>query len=112
MKLDIEVKHFNVFNLLLLLIVWTNTCYVLFLFLRFFPGLVLVSTLLFIAGGVLSVATVILTLYLTAKWIRHHNLGWWVIVGMVVLFILSYALESTVKSIFYRQQVFDQQELR
>ena len=111
MRFDIEEKHFTVFNLLLLLIVWANTCYVLFFFLRGFMP-VLVNTLLILAGAVLTIAMGVITIYITVKWIRHHNLGWWLLIGLIVLFVISISLEATVKTIFIRQQMFEHQELR
>ena len=111
MNFDIEEEHFTVFNLLLLLIVWSNVCYLLVVMLhRVLP--MLISTILIITGIVLMLAMVIITIYVSIKWIRHHNLGWWVLIGFILLLIVSYSLEATVKSIFVRQQVFEQQELR
>ena len=108
MNFDIEEEHFTVFNLLLLLMVWANTCYLLVIFMR--PVLpMLISTLLLLFGMVLTVVMVIVTIYITIAWIRHHNLGWWVLIGMVALFILSYGLESTVKNIFLREQIYRQE---
>lgn len=111
MNFDIEEEHFTVFNLLLLLMAWANTCYLLVIFLRPVMPL-LVNTLLIITGLVLTVIMVIITIYVSIKWIRHHNLGWWFIIGLIVLFILSWGLEATVKHIFIRQQMFEPQELR
>lgn len=110
MNFDIEEEHFTVFNLLLLLLVWANSCYLLVLFFR--PILpMLITTLLIITGLVLTVAMVITTLYISIKWIRHHNLGWWILIAIISLFIISWSLEATVKTIFIRQQMFEQQEL-
>jgi len=111
MQFDIEEEHFTVFNLLLLLLVWANTCYLVVIFLR--PVLpMLITTLLVLFGLVLTLAMVVITIYISIKWIQHHNLGWWVLIGLVVLFILSYALESTVKNIFVREQIFRQEQMR
>jgi membrane-associated HD superfamily phosphohydrolase len=109
MRFEIEEEHFTVFNLLLLLLVWANTCYLLVIFLRpLFP--MLVTTLLILTGLALTVAMMIITLYVSVMWIRHHNLGWWFLIGLIVLFILSYSLESTVRNIFIREQLFKQEQ--
>lgn len=109
MKFDIEEQHFTVFNLLLMLMVWANVCYFLVIFLR--PVLpMLITTLLIISGAVLTLSLSIITIYVSIKWIRHHNLGWWLLVGLIILFIVSVSLEATVKSIFIRQQLFEQQD--
>jgi lysylphosphatidylglycerol synthetase-like protein (DUF2156 family) len=111
MNFDIEEEHFTVFNLLLLLLVWANTSYILVIVLR--PVLpMLISTLLILSGLVLTISMVIITLYITVKWVRHHNLGWWVLIGLLLLFVLSYGLESTVKNIFMREQLFRQEQPR
>ena len=110
MNFDIEEEHFTVFNLLLLLLVWANTCYLLVIFFRpFFP--MLITTLLILSGLALTLAMMVITLYVSIKWIKHHNLGWWFLIGLIVLFILSYSLESTVKNIFIREQFFKQEQL-
>ncbi len=111
MNFDIEEEHFTVFNLLLMLLVWANTCYLIVLFFgRFLP--VLITTLLILFGLALTGAMIIITIYISVKWIRHHNLGWWIFIGLVLLFIISYALESTVKNIFLREQILRQEQLR
>lgn len=111
MRFDIEEEHFTVFNLLLMLLVWANSCYLMVIFLRpFMP--VLITTLLVLTGLALTLTMVVITIYITVKWIRHHNLGWWVLGGLIVLFVLSYALESTVRNIFIREQLFRQEQLR
>jgi len=111
MNFDIEEEHFTVFNLLLLLLVWANTAYLLVIFLR--PVLpMLITTLLILCGLALTLAMVVITLYASVQWIRHHNLGWWFLIGLIVLFILSYGLESTVKNIFIREQIFRQEQPR
>ncbi|MFA4906263.1 MAG: hypothetical protein WC645_07145 [Candidatus Margulisiibacteriota bacterium] len=111
MRFDIEEEHFTVFNLLLMLLVWANSCYLMVIFLRpFMP--ILVTTLLVLTGLALTLTMVVITVYITVKWIRHHNLGWWVLAGVIVLFLLSYALESTVRNIFIREQMFRQEQLR
>ena len=110
MKFDIEEEHFTVFNLLLLLLVWANVCYLLVIFLRpFLP--MLINTLLIISGAALTITMMVVTIYISIKWIRHHNLGWWLLIGLIVLFVISISLEATVKTIFIRQQMFEQQEL-
>lgn len=111
MKFDIEEEHFTVFNLLLLLIVWANVCYFLVILLR--PILpLLITTLLILTGAVLTIAMVIITLIATITWIRHHNWGLWALIALIVLIVVSFSLEATVKSIFIRQQMFEQQELK
>ncbi|KAF0135109.1 MAG: hypothetical protein FD145_247 [Candidatus Saganbacteria bacterium] len=111
MNFDIEEEHFTVFNLLLLLLVWANTCYLLVIFFKpIFP--MLITTLLMLFGITLTAAMVVMTIYVSIKWIKHHNLGWWILIGLIVLFVVSYALESTVKSIFLREQMFKQEQLR
>jgi dolichyl-phosphate-mannose--protein O-mannosyl transferase len=111
MRFDIEEEHFTVFNLLLLLLVWANSCYLLVIFFRpFMP--ILVTTLLVLSGLALTLAMVVITLYISVKWVRHHNLGWWFLAGVIVLFVLSYALESTVRNIFVREQLFRQEQMR
>lgn len=111
MKFDIEEQHFAVFNLLLMLMVWANVCYFLVIFLRTVLPM-LITTLLIITGAALTIIMSIITIYISIKWIRHHNLGWWLLVGLIVVFIISISLEATVKSIFIRQQLFEQQEFR
>lgn len=111
MKFDIEEEHFTVFNLLLMLMVWANVCYFMVIFAR--PILpMLVTTLLIITGAVLTITMMVITIYISIKWIRHHNLGWWLLIGLIVLFVVSISLEATVKTILIRQQMFEQQELR
>lgn len=108
MRFDIDEEHFTVFNLLILLLVWANTCFLLFTFFnRVIP--ILISTLLFIIGLVLTLAMVIITIWISIKWVRHHNLGWWLAIGLIILFIISWSLEATVRQIFIRQQ-FQRQE--
>lgn len=110
LDLDIDEKHFHVFHLLLLLLAWANTCYILVIFLRnLLP--VLVTTLLVISGTVLTLAMVIITIIISIRWIKHHNLGWWFFIGLIILFILSWGLESTVRGIFLRQQMYQNQEM-
>jgi|SRR3989339_1936143 len=111
MNFDIEEEHFTVFNLLLLLLVWANTCYLLVVFFKAVLPM-LVTTLLVITGLVLTVAMMIITLYVSIKWVRHHNLGWWFLIGVVILFIIAWSFEATVRNIFIREQMFKQQELR
>jgi|GEM_PF-3167441 len=111
MRFEIEEEHFTVFNLLLLLLVWANTCYLLVIFLR--PILpTLVATILILSGLVLTVAMVIITLYTSIRWIKHHNLGWWLLIALIALFIISYSLDSTIKNIFIREQLFNEQQSR
>ena len=105
MKFDIDEKHFHVFHLLLLLLAWANTCYIMVIFLKKFMPL-LVTTILVLTGTVLTIAMVIITIIITIRWIRHHNLGWWVAIGLIILFVLSWAFESTVRGIFLREQVY------
>ncbi len=108
MRFDIEENHFTVFNLLLLLIVWANTCYLLVVMFRGVLPM-LMTTLLIITGAVLTIAMVIITIYISIRWITHHNLGWWLVLGLIALFIVSFSLEATVKNIFTRQQMFEHQ---
>lgn len=111
MNFDIEEEHFSVFNLLLLLLVWANVCYFLVIFLR--PILpMLITTLLVLTGAILTITMVIVTLYVSIQWVRRHNWGWWLLIGLIVLFVVSIGLETTVRSIFIRQQMFEQQEYR
>jgi nitrate reductase NapE component len=113
MRFDIEEEHFTVFNLLLLLLVWANTCSWIIYFnlnFRFLP--ILIVILLGLFGFVLMLAIAIITIYISVQWIRHHNLGWWVLVGLILLFIMSYGLELSVKNIFIREQLFRQEQLR
>jgi len=70
----------------------------------------LVTTLLILTGLTLTVAMMIITIYVSVMWIRHHNLGWWFLIGLIILFILSYSLESTVRNIFIREQLFKQEQ--
>ncbi len=110
MNFDIEEEHFTVFNLLLLLLVWLITCNLIIYFNLYFHFLpVLIAILLGLFDSVLALAIVIITIYISVQWIRHHNLGWWFLIGLIVLFILSYGLELTVKNIFVREQIFNQQ---
>ncbi|OGC05925.1 hypothetical protein A2526_03320 [candidate division WOR-1 bacterium RIFOXYD2_FULL_36_8] len=106
MRFEIDEEHFTVTNLLILLISWSNTCYLLVLFLRSWLP-VLISTLLIITGLVLTVAMVIITIYVSIRWIKHHKLGLWVLIGIVILFIISWSFEATVKKIFFEQQVYE-----
>ena len=102
MQFDIEEEHFTVFNLLLMLMVWANVCYFTVIFAR--PVLpMLITTLLIITGAVLTLTMMIITIYISVKWVRHHNLGWWLLIGLIVLFVISISLEATVKTIFIRQ---------
>jgi hypothetical protein len=108
MRFDIEEEHFTVFNLLLLLFVWAISCQILVsVFHSILPRLI--STLLVLSAVVMMVSIVIITLYITIVWIRHHNLGWWFLIGLIVLFILSYGLESTIRNIFIREQILRQE---
>ena len=105
MKFDIDEKHFNVFNLLLLLLAWANTCYIVVIFAKNLMPL-LVTTILVISGTLLTLAMVIITIIVTIRWVKHHNLGWWILIGLAVLFIISWSLESTVRGIFLSEQVY------
>ncbi|HTY13050.1 MAG TPA: hypothetical protein VMD02_02550 [Candidatus Omnitrophota bacterium] len=113
MRFDIEEEHFTVFNLLLLMLVWLITCNLVIYFNVYFHFLpTLIAILLGLLDSVLALAIVIITVYISIQWIRHHNLGWWVLIALIVLFILSYGLELTVKNIFIREQIFNQQQMR
>ena len=109
MKLDIDEKHFHVFHLLLLLLAWANTCYIIVIFLKKFLPL-LVTTILVLTGTVLTIAMVAITIIITNRWIKHHNLGWWVAIGLIVLFVLSWSFETVVRGIFLREQIYNQQQ--
>ena len=110
MKFEIDETHFTVANLLLLLLAWANTCYILVIFLRNILPL-LVTTILVITGTVLTLAMVIITIIVTIRWIQHHNMGWIFLIGLIILFVLSFSLESTVRGIFLREQTYRNQEM-
>lgn len=111
MKFDIEEEHFTVFNLLILLLAWALVCiFIVTLFRPLLPTLII--TLLAITTSVLMIASVIITIVATVRWIRHHNLGWWALIALIVLLVVAFSLEATVKSISIRQQMFEQQEAR
>ena len=110
MKFDIDERHFTVFNLLLLLLAWANTCFVIFsLFQKWLP--LFVNVILLLTGSILTLVMVFITIYVTIRWVRHHDLTGWVVIGIIVLFVISWGLESTVRGLFIREQIFEQQEM-
>ncbi len=113
MNFDIETEHFTVFNLLLLLLVWAITCNVILVLnnsLHFLP--VLIAILFGLTSFILMIGVMIITIYISIQWIRHHNLGWWILIALVILFILSFSLESAVQQIYMREQIFRQEQPR
>ncbi|OGC04801.1 hypothetical protein A2276_02420 [candidate division WOR-1 bacterium RIFOXYA12_FULL_43_27] len=109
MKFDIDEKHFNVFNLLLLLLAWANTCYILVIFTKNFVPLLL-TTILVLTGTALTLAMVVITIITTVRWVKHHNWGWWLLIALVVLCVLSWSLESTMRGLLIREQVYNYQQ--
>src|SRR3989339_375255 len=89
MRFEIDEEHFTVTNLLILLIAWANTCYLLVVFLRQMLPM-LISTLLIITGLVLTAIMVVITIYVSINWIKHHKLGLWFVIGLIVLFVISF----------------------
>ena len=113
MKFDIDEQHFTVFNLLILLLVWANTCYLLVIMgsaFRILP--LLIGTLLTLTAIVLTFAMMVITIWISIKWIRHHNLGWKLLIALLILIVISLGLEATVKHIFIREQFHRQEYLR
>ncbi|MFC1496166.1 hypothetical protein ACFL52_01995 [Candidatus Margulisiibacteriota bacterium] len=109
MKLEIDEKHFHVFHLLLLLLAWANTCYILVIFLKdILP--VMLTSILVLTGTLLTLLMVFITILITIRWINHHRLGLWLLIGLISLFVLSWALESTIRGIFLKEQAYDNEQ--
>lgn len=113
MRFDIDEQHFTVFNLLILLLVWANTCYLLMIVgsaLKILP--LLIAIILFLTAIILTLSMVVITIWISIKWVRHHNLGWKLLIAILILIVISLSIEFTVKQIFIREQFHRQEYLR